>query len=89
MGFYCIFSGCFNNTYLMELIIIVFCYILTSIRGGDILNEKLILLFISIIKLMSTISKKETDGSTSASLALTNHLILASIILMLIILIIT
>lgn len=68
-----------------------YCFLLYTYldKGGDILNEKLILLFISIIKLMSTISKKETDGSTSASLALTNHLILASIILMLIILIIT
>lgn len=48
----------------------------------------LIVLFISIIKLMTIILKIETDVAASASITLTNHLILASIILMLIILII-
>ncbi|MBC1250701.1 hypothetical protein [Listeria welshimeri] len=53
------------------------------------MNSQLIWLFIGITTLMTIISKKETDAATSASLALTNHLILVSIILMLIILIIT
>ncbi|RKA64318.1 hypothetical protein AFX72_02755 [Listeria monocytogenes] len=49
------------------------------------MNFLIILLFFKMIDLMSSISrtKKETDAPTSASLVLTNHLILYGIMLML------
>lgn len=49
------------------------------------MNFLIKLLFFKMIDLMSSISrtKKETDAPTSASLVLTNHLILYGIMLML------
>lgn len=49
------------------------------------MNFLIILLFFKMIDLISSISrtKKETDAATSASLVLTNHLILYVIMLML------
>lgn len=44
----------------------------------------LIFLFISMTDLMAVVSKREADAGTSASLKLTNQLILTAIILMLI-----
>lgn len=49
------------------------------------MNFLIILLFFKMIDLISSVSrtKKETDAATSASLVLTNHLILYVIMLML------